>query len=546
MRRTATSLATVALALGLTTCRGCRQQGPASILDLAAADTLAAVIVPDLGALASGVDGFTRRATRRAGGAALTRMRTSLAQQVGFDIFDVGEYEELGLAKDGGCLVFTEGTDAEPLLAFTVWDRDKFDAMIKALIVKTDGAGRHTSRSAHGFTVTTASRPFGDELVPAYHWVHVGRFVLTARQEGKAALDAALARLAAKESGDAATSLRSDPLYTGLSAKVPAGTMSVYARTNAAGRLISSPATVTGGMMTRVAVGPEGFSLDTFMQLDVPGLAAALAAPPVKDLAGRVAPDAAVIALTRVAKPDGVRAVRSHPTAAELVDQAIAPLGRAIGVDPEKEVLPLLAGPLTLSVHLKDLSDLPNRLRRRRSLSTMLELVHVAVTAELSDPEGFRALLERSRAKLAERGVALRTRESNAAGSKATIWEPDRPNPKLGWAIAGTQYVYGAGAGRLDDTLALLGKGDSGLASALSGSVGGELAAEPNNSVIILRAGTIADAASAITLGKEGAGIGAAALVGTALELMRSLGDVAVAVSGEAGGLRLRVRERLQ
>lgn len=548
MRRSIARIAVVALVVGLADCRGCRDEGPASILDLAAPEARAAVIVPDLGALASGIDEFARRATRRAGGAALAHVRTSLEQQIGFDVFDVGKYQGLGLAEHGGCLAFTEGNETDPLLAFTVSDRAKFDATIRELIEKTDGAGKHTSRSIHGFTVTTASRPFGDELVPAYHWAHVGRFVLTARQEGKAALEAALARLAARKPGDAPTTLRGDRLFRSLSPKVPAGSMSVYARGNAAGDLPSGFDAGAGAvaMMTSATVSAEGFSSDTFIELDVTGLEEALAAPPVKDLAGRVAVDAAAIALTRAAKPDGVRAMRVYPSGGKWVDQALAPLEQAIGVDPEKEVLPLLAGPLAVSVHLADLSDLPDRLRRRRSLASMLEMLHVAVTAELADPKGFRALLERSRAKLAERGIVLRTRESDAAGSKATIWEPDKPEPKIGWAIVGNQYVYGAGAGRLDATLAQLGKGSSGLASQLAGSVGGELAGEPNTSVIILRFAKIAEATSKISLGEQGANFGAAALVGTALELLRSLGDVALAVSGETGGLRLRIRERLQ
>ncbi|MEE8409316.1 MAG: hypothetical protein V3T05_06910 [Myxococcota bacterium] len=540
----------VSAIVALCTCRGCgKEDGPEAILDLAAPDTLAAVVVPDLGGLAKGVDDFVTRATRNAGAEAVKRLRKSLTTQVGFDPLDVGKYEERGLAAHGPCLLFTEGDSPEPLLAFTITNREAFDNTVKDVLKKTDGASRYASEKVHGWDVQTAGRPFGTEVVPAFYWTYIGRFAITARAEGKSALDAALKRLAASDPGGTRATLRSDPLFRTLSRKVSSEGLTVFARGNAAVKLLSTPESVSRGVITSVRINGKGFELDTFVELEIADLDHALAGPAVLGLADRVADDAALVLMTHAAGPEAVRAARSHPGVSSLVDRALAPLGSAIGVDPEKDILPWLKGPLTLSVHLDDLSEMPRRLQQRRSLAAVLEFVHIAVIADVTDPKRFQAMLDRSRVALAKRGVELRQRTVTVGKLEANIVEPVGPGtatPRLGWAMVGDKYVYGAGAGRLDAILKVLAAGDSGLSTSIEGTVAGELATQPGNSVVLLRVGQLAEAAARITLGQPKAGIGIGALIGSGLQIMRTIGDVGLAVSAEPGGLRLRIRERLQ
>ena len=212
--------------------------------------------------------------------------------------------------------------------------------------------------------------------------------------------------------------------------------------------------------------------------------------------------------------------------------------------------MPLLSGPLTLSVHLGDLAQLPTRLKARRDVSVLLDFIDVAVTAEVKDPNAFVELLQRSKAKLGERGIKIRARPTEINLTKTVIFEPDTASPRLGWAVMPgnpSQYVYGVGAGRLEATLKLLSAGNSDHGKSLAGSVGEELARESGTSVLIVRLGALATAAAAIPLGNGKAqAMGVEVMVGGILELLRTVGDVAAAVSAEPDGLRLRIRERLQ
>ena len=77
------------------------------------------------------------------------------------------------------------------------------------------------------------------------------------------------------------------------------------------------------------------------------------------------------------------------------------------------------------------------------------------------------------------------------------------------------------------------------------GPVGTKLAGEAGANVLVLRAGLIADKVATLTHSPD-APQGLDALVGSAVELVRAVGDVGVSVSSEVGGLRIRLRELLQ
>jgi plasmid stabilization system protein ParE len=528
--------------LALSSCRGCLDEsGPDHPLDLPAAGAAAAFVVPEIGALLNAADAFATHATERAGSGLLASLGQSFASELGLDPFSAADLEVLGIDPDGGAILFTEGDAREPLLALAVRDRRAFDRKLREIIQKTDGASSFREAEQNGFPAVHAGRPFGDEVVPAFHWAHVGAFAVVARAAGVEPWRAALARLAQPAGGG--ETLRVDPTFRSLARRVPAGTVQAFART--AGVLVAEAATGSAAI-TSMSVSREGFSADSFVALDSAGLDAALSAPPARDLAAWLHGDAAVALLSRAARPEGLEALRSHPQLAQLADRGVAMLGAAIGLDPEREVLPLLAGPFAAGLYITNLADLPQRLRAQRSLQSLLDSFHLVMVAEVTNPDAFLALLQRSRAELEKRGMALRQRQRPAGDAEALIFEPARDAPRVGWGLVGRHYVYAAGRGRIDLAIdALLDTGPS-LADRLVGTVAGELAAEEGTTVAVVRLGTVAEAASQISINQRGPAIGVTAMLATVLQLVRTLGDVAVAVDAEPEGLRLRVRERLR
>jgi hypothetical protein len=533
-----------AVVCALCNCRGCLEdQGPAAAVDLAAPDAALAVDVPRIGGLLKGAEAFITQATRKSGADVLTKSRANFKGQLGFDPLSGQEYGELGVDPEGGAAVFVEGSSPELLVALALRDRGAFDKKIRELIEKTDGANRFTAGKEGRFETVTAGRPFGDEVVPAFHWAYVGRYVIICRDAGRAAWAAALARLQPQTPAPP-PSLRTDPTYLSLSRKLPEGVIRIFARGSVAERLVGDAAPLAGAAMTSISLGMPGLSSDTFIEMKVPGLAEALRAPPVKELLGRVAPDAAAVLLTGAASPAGLKALRAHPALARGVDQGLVALRDAIAVDPEAEVVGLLAGPLTVTLSIDNLAGLPQALKGRRSLNTFLDFVHLVVTAEVKDPAAFLSMLDRSRQALETRRLTFRRRTETIAGKEATLFEPDREDPRLGWAVWDRYYVYGAGPKSLERGLATLAQGGPGLGEKLGGSVANDLLAEAGTTVLLVRSRVIAEAATSLAAGAGGPG--GAAIIGSLLTVLATLDDVAVAISAEPEGLRLRVRERLQ
>jgi hypothetical protein len=208
----------------LCTCRGCPERGPAHILDLPSADCRGLLLVPAVEGLATGIEGFTTRATEEAGRQAVTRLRAGLTQQLGFDPLDPATHTTAGIDAKAPALIFTEAYHREPILALGVSNRDRFDAALRAMIARTDGANQHTTTEQHGRRVHALGRPFGTEVVPVVRWSHVGRFALLARASGAPALDAVLERLGGgRDRGQKrpqAGTLRADPDYQHVRSKV--------------------------------------------------------------------------------------------------------------------------------------------------------------------------------------------------------------------------------------------------------------------------------------------------------------------------------------
>jgi hypothetical protein len=544
------ALAAVAVAFAGTSCRGCGERGPVSVRELVGADAGAAFVVDSLGKLVSGAEGFAAKLTRKAGGSTLQQARTSIKAQFNLDPLDVKTYAAWGIDTDGGLAIFTEGKDPTPVLALAVSDGQKLDQQLTAMLAKADGASKLSEEKVGSFTVHNAGRPFGTEVAPAMHWVHVGRHVLIARAEGRAALGAVLDRLS---KAAARPSLGSDPTFKELSGKLPPSDAVFFARPDASARLVAGGAAgLSRGAATGISLSTKGLDIDTFVSLAVPSLEKALAAPAPGDLASHVGEDAVIVALTRSLRPEAVAALRTQPVASQMLDKSLGRIRDEVGVDPEKDILPLLSGPLTLSVHLLSLDALASQVRQRQAtVGGLLESIHVVITAGVKDTKGMAALLERSRQSLKERGVEVSKRTLKVGDGEAVVYTPESAAkapptaaPRLGWGLYKDTYVYAAGSGRLERELELLaGKGPS--MEGKLGDVGQKLASEKGASVMVVRAAAVAERASGLTI-DPAAAQGLDAIIGGVIELLRTLGDVGLAVTAEPEGLRLRLREQIQ
>ena len=546
--------ALAAAALFGISCRGCRESRPQSVREIIPARAGTVLLADDLSRLVRGAEAFATRATQKAGAAALARARASLADQVGLDPLDLGSYENWGIDVRGGLAVFTE-TLGEPVLAVAVRDAGKFDEALRALLTKNEGANKFSEEREGAFTLRVAGRSFGTETVPSMYWAHVGSFALVSRGDGRRALAATLARWStSQQGGTPPLSLAEDGTSRELTAKVSAGDLVVLARPEATGATTAGAvAAQSGGVVTSVRVDASGFASDTFVSLNVPGLEAAFKGPAPADLAARIDEDAVLALLSQTAHADALAVFKAAPGMGPLVERTFAPLRTEVGLDPERDIAPLLAGPVTASIHAGELASVPVELGRgsRRTLSGLLDLVHVVLTAEVKDPTAMAALLERSRAALQARGVPVHRRVEKRGEHEVTVFYPElKPprgaasEPRLGWALVGRVYVYAAGRGRLGRALDLLTRGGASLAGQF-GPAASSLAAQHGSSLLVLRSAALAARGAAWTT-QDGAQPSLGPLVATTIELLRALGDIAVGMKAEPGGLRVQVREQLQ
>lgn len=511
-----------------------KEKGPARLLDVPHPEAPLIVHVPNLEALLLGADAFAHRATQKAAGALLERFQKGLEQQIGLNPFAPGAAARVGIDAKQGAVMFLEPGHDEPIVALALTDRKTADAALKGLMEKLDGANKEEHWAVAEREATTLGRPFGDKLVPVVHWLHLGDVALVVRGGGKEALAAAVQRLehALRTEGVPAPS----PLER-LGAKVPVG--QVYSYTRGLAQAAGAPPAET---MSRFQVAAGGFESDTYVALAVPGLKEALGATVPLELARTVEPGASAVLLTGSARPEGLQALRNLPELTGFVDAQSGRIARLVGLDIEKEALPLFAGPLAVAVHLDDVGSIPERIQKRR-FSTLMDVVQVGIVAELKDPAAMLAVLHRAKDALTEQGVKLRARKAKLSGKATIIFEPDTDKPKIGWTVVDGRYVYAAGPGRLDKLLAHLRAPGDGMLPELQKGIGAALAQTPGASVVVLRGESIAAAASQLQL-KRGFGIGE--LVDAAAALVRTLGDVAMSITAEPDGLRVQVREALQ
>ncbi len=522
-------------------CRGCGAAGPPTLLHMAPPTSPAVVWVADLGRAVAGLQQFANRATQKGGGAALKRLHTAMVGHLGFDPLSPEDYAKAGIQTDKGLLVFMESPTDEPILGFGISDRDKFDRAFKELLAQSDGADSIQTTHHEGHSIITAGRPFGSEIAPTVHWSHLGSYVLLSRAKGLPTMQKALGRLTPTAQPTAHT-LATDPLFMHGQKHVAPGHVFVFVNPENGNNTTNNTAIVSS-----ITLDTTGIRCDTFMGLPIVDLQGALGTEPTLPLASRIDADAALVVLTRAAKPAGLRALRQYPPLTPWLNRALSAIPSDVSLDVEKDILGNLSGPLTLSVHAANMAQgLADLLQHWRGPQGLLDLLQVAMVAELNNSQAMQAALDTLAKDLKHRGVAVRARPHTTAGKAHLIYEPDVEAPRIGWTVFDKYYVYGAGAGRLDATLARLTQGPSSLPATLQKTVGGVLASQAG-SVAILRGAALAEGLQGLTMGNDpSTRIGTAAVIASANEMLHTLGDLAVGLSAEADGLRVQVREQLQ
>lgn len=542
----------VGLALLLGSCKACERAPAVSLVELAPTDATAAVLVADLGELATALDAFLVKATSRGGAELYKGLRGGLERQAGFDVFAPEAYARIGVAASAGALVWAEAGSPEPVVALALTDRKVFTKWLEGTLGRIDGAEQVKAEKVGAVEIFVAGRPFGDELVPVAVWSFVKGAVLVARGDGKDSLARAVARATAPAdpAGTPVASLATNAVFRELSKKVPTAPVLVFVPSTAARELgadVDAAQALSNGAITAVTPSAKGLVVDAFVSMRLPDLAGVMGQGTPAGLAARIEDDAVVALVTTAAGGAGVRALRAHGATSGLIDRALRPMARETGLDAERDILPLLAGPLTAALHVTDVASLPQALAERRSLNALLDFLHVSITAEVKDPAAMLVVLERSKAEIEKRGFAFRKTTKKVGAAEAIVFEPDRPEPLLGWALVGKTYVYGAGRGRLERAMAALTGEKKSLAPVVNSGVTAELAAEPGSTVLLVRAGSLASAAGTVLRGAGSerlAGLGG--LVTAALGVVQSLGDVAISARADGEGLRLKVREQLQ
>lgn len=527
-----------------TSCRGCGAGGEtASLLSLASPEAKIAVSTGDLTENAIAARAFFTAATKR-GMPMAANLEAAAKVQVGFDPFLPSAYKEVGLDPKPGLVMFAEGDVDAVIVAMRVADQKKAAQWLLSTIKRTEGASDTQSKKVDGVELTVAGRPFGTEFVPVSTWTFVKSHVLIAPPNAEASLVAAAKRLS---QGTAKKTLLDDPLYMELAGKVPKTSMvRVFARGDAVSGFAQAKAEdLPRGAMLALSYGETGLSGDLYLSIDVGDLSKVISGPPTAPLASKVGADAVLVMMTQAARAGGLAAARKNESLAEPLNIALAQFEQETGLNAEETLMPLLGGPLTAGVYLQDAQRALGAIQLGlRDPNAMLDFVHVSVTAEIKEPAKMAALLDEAKGKIETSYLKFNKTESDRNGKKLVRYEPDRPQPRLGWALYGDTYVYGAGSGRLDQMLDVLdGKSPS---LSLKDGPGFELANRKGATLVVLRVGEIGTKVESIasTIGGGAAMVGQ--LVSSAVEVAKTVGDVAVSVEADAGGVRVSMREVLR
>lgn len=509
------------------------RSAPTGVLTLAPADASVALYVPHLETFTQDALSFVTTIEAKAATDALSRVRRALSTELGIDPLAPETLEKVGLRPGGEALIYVPHREDSPILMLPVARPADFDRSVRMLVEKLDGANRHELQTVGHSQLHIVGRPFGDAVVPVVAWAHHHGYAHMAAAQG---IDPLRRRLASKDSQPAQGAALSTQWR-------PAASKPEH-RLWAALRTPTASATLT--------LGAGGLTVEAWLPLGDPTLPAVLKAPAPSALARQLGDDALLFALTHAVRPEVWDTVRADASIAAFAGRALVPLTRATGLDLERQVLPLLAGPLSAAVYLGDAAMLAPMLRRGvRSARLSLDLIQVAIVARVRDADGMLTLLRRSQQLLAAKHIAIDEHRETLGGVTAHIFAPGKlDRARLGWALWGDTYVYGAGTGRLRATL-------SRLATPVDDSTGVSapilrsrtIAAwmdEPDTSVLVFRAAELGGRLRALLGGSDATADPAlGGTIDAALRLFEAVGDIGVRIDAHPDGLRLRLRQEL-
>jgi hypothetical protein len=530
-------------------CRGCYVAGPTDVRDLLPEDAALVVYVPKTGLLVRDVAAFVHAATKKAGATLVDRVRLSAKDQLGFYPLDPHAYATMGIAGDQGLVAFVPAGKSEVLVAISVKKSADFDRSLADLVEKIDGANKQSVEKIHGVEVHQIGRPFGAETVPVLCWTYLGAVALVARAGGKQLL---LDTLAAWQN-HLARSNRASAFAQHLD-RVPASDVVIFGRPSPWSRNpASAKEPFVGTAITSWTASAEGLRADAVIDL---GHDISLPeAPPALPLFDQLPQDAVVVAVSQTMRPALFHALASVPIIAPIMAQMTTTMAKEAGLNLEADVMPQMAGAFSAAVTIVNVDELAQMARTRTvPRELVLDAVQVEMHAKLNSAAKFVDLLRSSTQALMRRGVKIRQSPQTMGGLPATVFVPDHPGPAhIGWAVLGDQYHYGAGVGRLDLVLKQAGrKSGSGLAGLLRQSVAASLASTPGVSVLVLRTGALVSSLRPFAqtadqqLGVEAGTASISSMIQGGLDVVQTLGDIAIGVDFGKSALHLLLRERLQ
>lgn len=542
------TLALVVSVIALTGCDGCGPaSGASSSLEIVGSDAQIAVSTGDLVDAARSLGSFVRSATEKSASMA-SSLQSVTQSQLGFNPFEKEAYAEVGIDPKTGMAVFTEGDSTELVLGLGITDESKVNDWLLALLKRVDGASERSERSVDGVKVLSVGRPFGTELVAVAHWTFVGRRILISRPQGEASLIAAAKRIGAATDGTQ-KSLSSDSLYSELNAKIPSDSvLRVFARGGVSSVLTgSSPGEAAEAAMLGVSFNESSFAGELFVKGATGELGKAMGVETPASLSPQIADDAVFATMSAGARSEMLSALKAHPISGPPVASTLKTFKGRTGLDLEQDLVPLLSGPITLAIYIENASRAMAALQRGgRDPSAMLEAIHASVTAKIKDPAAMAAVLDQAAERLRASGVTIERQDGERNGKPLIRFAPQQPTVQLGWALYGNTYVYGAGAGRVDRMLDVLdGKSPS---LSLKDTSAEPISSKAGASLILIRLGVLGEKVR--SLANELGGPAGAAMFGqivnSAVDVSKTLGDVAISVQVEPDGMRLQLRESLR
>jgi hypothetical protein len=525
--------------LALPACRRDRTAAPQP-LEALFAPQAAALIVDDISVVAHATDAFCKGLTVRTGAAAYAKLREAARSQLGFDPLAPESLAQAGVRTSGSLALFVEPNMAQPLVAIPVDAPATFDAALKGLLSRLQGAGETTVQTLHGQQITTVGRPFGNTVAPSAHWLHHRGYTFVVRGDGLAALSA----FAQRRAGAAHANLDADEPHRTDRQALPPGPITVTAHTRAEH---ASP----GAQLTaRARIDGRGLAADARLRLlDFPPQVQTAfgAGLPVMPLAGLVDDDALALGLSRGAQGRyGAQAAAATASLGSLAWGRAAPLQAHAQTFLQSALMPHLVGPVAISIHPRPTTVAAPAASLPRHFGGIVSQLQVAAVVEVDELPGLENLLAAQPKQLAAAGVHVQVAHPTIGGRQVTTYSIDSGPIPMGWALWPPYLVGAVGDGRLLRTLQVLAAGPTPLGQPAPTGVA-HLWQEQPGSVFLWRG----DAVAAALRQAVPAGAGLEGLLAAAAEVLHTLGNVALGLRTEAQDtfgvpLRIELREQLQ